>query len=294
MNLSIISEEQSTVDYQRVEQAIQYLEDHYQEQPSLGEVAENIGLSEYHFQRLFTRWVGVSPKRFLQYLTKEHAKQLLEHSGDLLEAAYDSGLSGPGRLHDLFVSTEAVTPGEYKQRGEGLTIRYGFHATPFGECLLACTERGISNLIFVNRDDREGAVRELRRSWRLAELVEDPEATAPLAERLVESLQGDHDSPLALHLTGTNFQIKVWEALLNIPAGSVTTYEDLAAAIGRPSAARAVSNALGANPIPMLIPCHRVIRKTGDFGGYHYGRARKKALLGWEMSRAGEKIERTI
>ncbi len=287
MNLTIVSDEQSTVDYQRIEQAIQYLEQHYQEQPSLGDVAASIGLSEYHFQRLFTRWVGVSPKRFLQYLTKEHAKQLLERSGDLLEAAYDSGLSGPGRLHDLFVSTEAVTPGEYKQRGEGLTIRYGFHPTPFGECLLATTERGISNLIFVQRQDREAAVRELRRSWRQAQLVEDPEATAPLAEQLVESLQGDPETPLALHLTGTNFQIKVWEALLRIPLGSVTTYEEIAAAIGRPTAARAVSNAVGANPIPVLIPCHRVIRKTGDFGGYHYGTARKKALLGWEMAHAG-------
>ncbi len=287
MNLTIVSDEQSTVDYQRIEQAIQYLEQHYQEQPSLGDVAASIGLSEYHFQRLFTRWVGVSPKRFLQYLTKEHAKQLLERSGDLLEAAYDSGLSGPGRLHDLFVSTEAVTPGEYKQRGEGLTIRYGFHPTPFGECLLATTERGISNLIFVQRQDREAAVRELRRSWRQAQLVEDPEATAPLAEQLVESLQGDPETPLALHLTGTNFQIKVWEALLRIPLGSVTTYEEIAAAIGRPTAARAVSNAVGANPIPVLIPCHRVIRKTGEFGGYHYGTARKKALLGWEMAHAG-------
>lgn len=294
MNISIVSEEQANLDYQRVEQAIEYLEEHYQEQPSLGEVAANIGLSEYHFQRLFTRWVGVSPKRFLQYLTKEHAKQLLERSTDLLQAAYESGLSGPGRLHDLFVSTEAVTPGEYKQRGEGLTIRYGFHPTPFGEALLACTERGISNLIFVRDEDRSEAVEELRRSWHQAEIVEDAEATAPLAEQLVESLQGDPDTPLALHLTGTNFQIKVWEALLRIPAGSVTTYEEVAAAIGKPSAARAVSNAVGANPIPVLIPCHRVIRKSGDFGGYHYGAARKKALLGWEMSRAGEKIERTI
>ncbi len=270
-------------DYARIEQAIRFLERNYLDQPNLKAAAQSVGLSEYHFQRLFTRWVGISPKRFLQYLTKEHAKALLRQRAGLLEAAYDSGLSSPGRLHDLFVACEAVTPGEYKSGGSGLTLRYGFHPTPFGECLLAVSERGVCWFSFVV-DGRQAALGELRATWRRAALVEDTAATAPAA-RSVFFPAAQSERALALLLNGTNFQIKVWEALLRIPAGSVVTYEDIAVAIGLPGASRAVGQAVGRNPIAVLIPCHRVIRKDGELGNYRYGSARKKALLGWEFAR---------
>lgn len=286
--------QQSCNDYARIEQAIRYLEANYTRQPDLSEIARSINLSEYHFQRLFTRWVGISPKRFLQYLTKEHARRLLQASGNTLEATYRAGLSSLGRLHDLMVTTEAVTPGEIKRQGEGMRITYGFHPTPFGECLLALTERGICNLIFVQNGDRQQALASLRRSWKRAELVEDASQSAPLAEQVVQAICGDASMPLSLHLRGTNFQIKVWEALLRIPPGAVVTYEELATQIEGPQAARAVGNAVGRNPIAWLIPCHRVIRKAGDFGEYRYGSARKKAILGWEMARADEMRDRAI
>jgi AraC family transcriptional regulator of adaptative response/methylated-DNA-[protein]-cysteine methyltransferase len=272
-------------DYQRVEQAIAFLEENFHRQPELKEIAASVNLSEYHFQRLFTRWVGISPKRFLQFLTKERAKELLESSRDVLGVAYETGLSGPGRLHDLFVTCEAVTPGEFKSKGEGLTIAYGFHPTPFGECLLAVTERGICNLSFVQHDDRAQVLDALKNRWRKARLSKDATRTRPLVSRVFAWYIGQTPSPLHLVLSGTNFQIKVWEALLQIPPGVVVSYEDIAARIGMPSASRAVSNAVAQNPIPVIIPCHRVIRKAGEFGGYHYGTARKKALLGWEAAR---------
>jgi AraC family transcriptional regulator of adaptative response/methylated-DNA-[protein]-cysteine methyltransferase len=271
-------------DYTRVEQAIRFLDANTQRQPELREIAESVGLSEFHFQKLFTRWVGISPKRFLQFLTKENAKRLLEDSTNLLDAAYEVGLSGPGRLHDLFITCEAVTPGEYKARGEGLTIRYGFHPSPFGECLLATTPRGICSLAFVEKRDRRAALDELRRQWSKAVLVEDPLVTRPLVRRIFNRDASSLQSSLALLLRGTNFQIKVWEALLRIPPGRVVTYEDIAAFLGKPTASRAVGGAVASNPIPVLIPCHRVIRKVGEFGNYRYGPARKKALLGWEMA----------
>jgi len=276
--------EQQSQDYDRIERALNYLNEHAGEQPSLKEVADSLNLSEYHFQRLFTRWVGVSPKRFLQYLTRERAKALLAESHSLLDVALESGLSGPGRLHDLFVATEAVTPGEYKSRGRGLTISYGFHYSPFGECLLACTPRGLSNLIFVQDGNRAAALKILRRAWPLATLQEMPQATGRLVHRIFDQTVETDENPLSLHLQGTNFQIKVWEALLAIPPGSLIAYEDLAVYIGMPKAVRAVANAVGKNPIPVIIPCHRVIRKMGDLGGYRYGSARKQALLGWEMA----------
>ncbi len=272
--------EQLSEDYQRIEQAIQYLEAHYQRQPELNEIAGHVGLSEYHFQRLFTRWVGISPKRFLQFLTKEGAKELLQRS-NVLNSAHGVGLSGPGRLHDLLVQTEAVTPGEYKARGAGLTIRYGFHATPFGECLLGLTERGICHLGFTG-PGRDAALANLLEDWKEARLIEDAAATGPLIAPIF-SLQRN-PSPIALFLTGTNFQLKVWEALLRIPTGVVCTYEGLAAEIGHPAAIRAAGTAVGRNPVAVLIPCHRVINKTGILGNYRYGSARKKALLGWETA----------
>ena len=279
-NLKQLSE-----DYLRIEQAILYLENHYKDQPGLEEIAANIGLSEYHFQRLFTRWAGVSPKRFLQFLTKEGAKELLNRSENLLDTTHQVGLSSLGRLHDLFVTTEAVSPGEYKSRGEGVTIRYGLHASPFGKCLVAVTERGICHLGFVQRETSEGdAIDTLVAEWKNAQMIEDHKSTAPLIEPIFDA---NARGKLNLHLRGTNFQLKVWEALLNIPAGTVTTYEGLAERIGQPTASRAVGTAVGHNPIAVLIPCHRVINKVGRFGNYRYGAPRKMALLAKEFILSG-------
>ena len=272
---------QLSEDYLRIEQAITYLEDHYPDQPSLDEVAASIGLSEYHFQRIFTRWAGVSPKRFLQFLTKEGAKELLNRSENLLETTHRVGLSSLGRLHDLFVATEAVSPGEYKSRGEGVTIRYGLHASPFGKCLIAVTERGICHLSFVQTSEG-AAIDNLVADWKNARMLEDRKTTAVYLEPIFNL--GRHNQALHLHLRGTNFQLKVWEALLHVPYGTVTTYEGLAERIGRPTASRAVGTAVGHNPIAVLIPCHRVIRKAGEFGNYRYGSTRKKALLAYESA----------
>jgi len=273
---------QSSEDYLRIEQAITYLENHYKDQPSLEEVSANIGLSEYHFQRLFTRWAGVSPKRFLQFLTKEGAKDLLNRSENLLDTTHQVGLSSLGRLHDLFVTTEAVTPGEYKSRGEGVTIRYGIHLTPFGKCLIGLTDRGICHLGFVQSSEGD-AIDNLMADWKEARMIEDYRSTASLVEPIFDLRFNTRIKPLTLHLRGTNFQLKVWEALLTIPAGAVTTYEGIASRIGKPNAARAVGTAVGHNPIAVLIPCHRVIRKVGEFGNYRYGELRKKALLAREF-----------
>ncbi|MBI5961967.1 MAG: methylated-DNA--[protein]-cysteine S-methyltransferase [Chloroflexi bacterium] len=290
--------------YQLIEQAIRYIEANANRQPELDEIASAIGLSEYHFQRLFTRWAGISPKRFMQFLTKEHAKDLLARSENLLDTTHQVGLSSLGRLHDLFVNTEAVTPGEYKSHGAGLSIHYGLHLTPFGKCLIATTERGICHLSFVQTSEGS-AIDNLVADWKQAKMIEDYKSTAPLAARIFSAQPpvGDHETdsgfdtsrenragllnhPLKLHLRGTNFQIKVWEALLNIPTGTVTTYEHIAAQIGNPNALRAVGTAIGHNPIAFLIPCHRVIRKAGEFGNYRYGAAKKKAILAREYVNA--------
>jgi AraC family transcriptional regulator of adaptative response/methylated-DNA-[protein]-cysteine methyltransferase len=276
---------QLSEDYLRIEQAILYLENHYKDQPGLEEVAAKIGLSEYHFQRVFTRWAGVSPKRFLQFLTKEGAKDLLDRSENLLETTHQVGLSSLGRLHDLFVTAEAVTPGEYKSRGASVTIRYGIHPTPFGKCLIAATERGICHLSFVQTTEGD-AIDHLVADWKQARMIEDYRSTVPLIEPIFDLRYNNRGKPLNVHLRGTNFQLKVWEALLQIPAGEVTTYAGLASRIGKPSAMRAVGTAVGHNPIAVLIPCHRVIRKVGEFGNYRYGALRKKALLAREFVNA--------
>jgi AraC family transcriptional regulator, regulatory protein of adaptative response / methylated-DNA-[protein]-cysteine methyltransferase len=286
MTSELIAYGDLSTDFQRVEQAMSYLQAHYPEQPTLAQVASSVGLSEYHFQRLFTHWVGISPKRFLQFLTKEHARELLDHSASVLEAAYQSGLSGPGRLHDLFVNCDAVTPGEYKLHGSGLQISYGFHPSPFGECMVALTERGICGLAFVQQGDRREVVQDLRRRWANADLREEPERTAPVVGRIFPLAYGHPVAPLHLYLNGTNFQIKVWEALLRVPAGALTTYQEIARGLGMPGAARAVGQAVGANPIAFIIPCHRVIRKLGVLGGYRWGTSRKMAMVGWELARA--------
>ncbi len=280
-------------DYRRIERAMQYMEQHYRDSPSLDELAASVGLSRFHFQRLFTRWAGISPGRFLHVLALQHAKGLLAGRESVLDAALELGLSGPGRLHDLFVTYEAVSPGEYKRQGEGLRAAYGFHRTPFGECLLAVTERGICGLSFVGAAGRPAALAELRERLPRAALHEDAPRTRPPVERIfggAAAVEGGAEDgaapPLHLLLHGTNFQVKVWEALLRIPAGGTATYQDVAAQIGRPGAARAVGQAAGHNPIAYLIPCHRVIRKLGVPGGYKWGAERKQLLLAWEAARS--------
>ncbi len=268
-------------DYQRIANAISYLRGAALDQPSLDEAANHIGLSPYHFQRLFKRFAGVSPKRFLQHLTSEHAKHLLRASVPVLETSFAVGLSSPGRLHDLTVNVEAVTPGEIKSGGEGLRIAYGIQSSPFGDCLLAQTERGICRLEFIDRENPQQALERLKKDWPQAQLLEDPAATLETSEQIFE--QGQKSSPLTLLLRGTNFQLQVWQALLNIPVGNITSYGQLAKQLGQPGASRAVGTAVGQNPIGYLIPCHRVLRGDGNLGGYRWGIERKQAILGKEL-----------
>ena len=278
-------------DYERIEQALQYIRHNVTRQPSLAQIAAGIGLSEYHFQRLFTRWAGISPKKFLQYLTLDYAKRCLADSASVLEASYAAGLSGPGRLHDLFVNMESVTPGEYRRRGAGMEIGYSYHDSPCGECLLLATERGVCGLAFVTDCDHSQVLADMQERWGRARLVADDVATAGYAERIfgaTDPLRTRAEPPLRLLLCGAPFQIKVWEALLRIPPGARVTYGQLARFVGRPQAARAVGTAVGHNPIAYLIPCHRVIRRDGLIGGYHWGEARKLAMLGRESARAAD------
>jgi len=265
-------------DYDVVEAAITYLDNHFAEQPELADVARHVHLSESHFQRVFRRWAGISPKRFLQFVTAEHARIMLSGATTVLDTSYAVGLSGGGRLHDLMVNVHAATPGEIKTGGEGVVIEYGIHASPFGPAFVATTPRGICALAFVSAEDPDRSLRELRKRWPSATLRQNQEGTADS----VRSAFGERATDISLYLKGTNFQVRVWEALLRVPAGSAVTYEDIALAIGQPTAARAVGAAVGQNPIAYLIPCHRVLRKSGVFGDYHWGSARKKAILGWE------------
>jgi AraC family transcriptional regulator, regulatory protein of adaptative response / methylated-DNA-[protein]-cysteine methyltransferase len=271
-------------DYPQIQRAIEFIEANTNRQPSLAQVAEHVGLSEFHFQRLFTRWAGISPKRFLQFLTLEHAKRLLRDSRTVLDASYEAGLSGSGRLHDLFVTVESVTPGEFRALGAGLEIAWGVHPTPFGDSLIATTPRGICALYFVREGGLGAAMEELAATWPEASLVERPSATAPYAEQIFAQDRSANTTPLPVHLRGTNFQVNVWKALLRIPCGTAVSYEDLADMISAPRAARAVGSAVGSNPVSFLIPCHRVIRKTGHFGNYGGGPSRKRAILAWESA----------
>jgi AraC family transcriptional regulator of adaptative response/methylated-DNA-[protein]-cysteine methyltransferase len=282
--MEMMTMQQEMTDYGRIAAAIEYVERHAQEQPSLKAIADHVGLSEYHFQRLFTRWAGISPKRFLQFLTVQHAKYLLSNAHSVLDAAYDSGLSSPGRLHDLFVNLEAMTPGEYKRRGDGLIIRYGFHVSPFGEFIIAMTERGICNLIFLDDVTREEAVGLLAAEWPRAVLMEDTAVTAPVAAHIFNSSPEIPVTPLKLLVRGTNFQVSVWRALLQLERGTAVSYSTIGEMIGNPKAVRAIGTAVGKNPIAYLIPCHRVIRQLGQFGQYRWGSTRKKAILGWESA----------
>jgi AraC family transcriptional regulator of adaptative response/methylated-DNA-[protein]-cysteine methyltransferase len=283
---AMTNDSRATRDYRRIEAVIRFLESQAGEQPSLQDAARAVGLSEFHLQRLFRRWAGVSPKRFLQYLTVQHAKHALRDGLSVLAAAYEAGLSGPGRLHDLFIAVDAVTPGEYKAMGGGLEVRYGPATSPFGECLVAVTARGVCGLEFVADSGREAAVERLHRSWPGARLTRDLSLARETAARIFGPGAGGA-KPLTLFLKGTNFQLKVWQALLQIPAGAATSYGALAEAIDQPGAARAVGSAVGRNPIAYLIPCHRVLRESGSFGEYRWGAERKQAMLGWEAARAG-------
>lgn len=272
-------------DYDRIESAIRYLDSHRKRQPELGELAAHIGLSPSHLHRLFSRWAGVTPKRFLEFLTVEHARKLLDSSESVLAAAYGSGLSGPGRLHDHFVTVEAVTPGEYRSGGAGLTIRYGTGESPFGPVFLAWTDRGLCRLGFASRQQAEAERETLRRTWRNASLKSDEPRADSLAQTIFESPFDPRTGPLSVHVRGTNFQLAVWRALLRVPTGGLTTYGRLAGEVCSKRAARATGNAVGSNPIVFLIPCHRVIRATGLSGHYGGGAARKRCMLAWEASR---------
>ena len=274
-----------TYTFRQIAQAIDHLMTHFREQPSLADLAGRVSLSEFHFQRLFTGWAGVSPKKFGQYLTLEHAKQQLRNGAPLSEAAHEAGLSGTGRLHDLFVTIEGVTPGQFKQAGAGLTLRYGVFDSPFGGYVLGAINGKIAVLHFLNDGDEPTAI--LTAAWPGVTLQHDPTAVQPLADQVFPVVGSGPAQPLPVLLRGSAFQLKVWEALLKIPEGRLVSYDQIADAIGQPTASRAVGTAIGSNPVGYLIPCHRVIKKTGLFGGYRWGMARKQAMLGWEAARVG-------
>jgi AraC family transcriptional regulator of adaptative response/methylated-DNA-[protein]-cysteine methyltransferase len=275
----------STSEYDRIAGAIRYLDAHWRDQPSLADVARHVGLSESHFQRLFTRWVGISPKRFLQQATAQFARSLLRDHRAALPTTLDAGLSNPSRLHELIVHAEAMTPGQVRRGGDGVEIAWGFHESPLGTALVAVTPLGICSIQFADAAaDRRAAVARLRAEWPAATLVESAARTRKAARQALGAL-GAPTGPLAVHVRGTNFQLKVWTALLGIAPGCVTTYEEIADAIGQPAAARAVGSAVGRNPVSLLIPCHRVIRKSGGLGGYAWGLERKELILRAEDGR---------
>jgi AraC family transcriptional regulator of adaptative response/methylated-DNA-[protein]-cysteine methyltransferase len=268
-------------DYHRIEQAIQFIRNNVGKQPSLQQISSHVGLSPYHFQRLFRQWAGISPKRYMEFLTVEHGKLLLARSHSVMQAAYDVGLTGPSRLHEQFISVLATTPGEFKNQGAGLDIHYGVHTGPFGDMFIAQTQRGICLLAFVNKTSKETELARLRRLYRKAMIKPNPDATALTAQRIFQK-PTSRDAKILLAVKGTNLQVNVWRALLQIPCGQVISYNQLAHAVSRPDAVRAVANAVAANPINMLIPCHRVLRANGEVGGYRGGTALKGELLAWE------------
>ena len=275
--------EESAVNYKRIEQAISYITENYTEQPSLKEIASSVHLSEFHFQRMFQRWAGITPKKFMQFLTIGYAKKALRESQPLLDVAYDAGYSSASRLYDLFVSFEGVTPGEYKEFGRNLEIRYGYYNSPFGECLIAVTGKGVCWLSFVDDRARASELERLAGHWSESKITRDDNAIRTAGNRIFRS--GGRKSELSCFVKGTRFQIKVWEALLRIPFGALATYQDIAAICGDRNASRAAAAAIGSNPIAYLIPCHRVIRKSGEFADYRWGLCRKSAIIGWEAAR---------
>ena len=275
-------------DYILIRAAIRHLTETWRDQPPAAELAAHLGISEDETQRLFRRWAGITPKQFVQAITLDHARGLLRERETVLDTAYEVGLSGPGRLHDLFVTHEAMTPGDYRNRGQGLVIHYGFHPSPFGDALVMATDRGLAGLAFA---DGPGGYAEtlddMTGRWPAANYVEDMEATASYARRIFESETWHPDQPLRVLLIGSDFQVRVWETLLKIPLGKGTTYSDVARHIGKPEAARAVGAAVGRNPISFVVPCHRVLGKSGALTGYHWGLTRKRAILGWEAGQVG-------
>jgi AraC family transcriptional regulator of adaptative response/methylated-DNA-[protein]-cysteine methyltransferase len=275
-------------DYERVANVIRFLDLHHTEQPDLNQLAATVGLSPFHFHRLFSTWAGVTPKDFLQCLTVEHVKQLLLDGRNIFDVALDAGLSGPGRLHDLCVTLEAASPGEMKNGGAGMQVEYGFAQTPFGEALIAETKRGICHLSFVDVGGRDRVGNLLASDWPNAKLNRNDSRIAELAATIFKpTARSTSRRPLRAFVRGTPFQLRVWRALLRVPVGSLTTYSRLAQAIGQSKAARAVGSAVGANPISFIIPCHRVIRETGALGNYGGGRIRKQVMVGWELAPRG-------
>ena len=274
-------------DYEVVRRAIEKISLDYRDQPSLEELAADVGDTPTGLQKLFTRWAGLSPKGFLQAVTLDHARRLLDQGMPLLDAAFEVGMSGPGRLHDLFVTHEAMSPGDYKSRGKGLTIRYGYHLSPFGIALVMVTDRGLAGLAFCDQGGERAAFEDMSGRWPNATYVEDLSATTPYAGRIFEPSRWRAEEPLRVVLIGTDFQVRVWEALLKIPMNRARTYSSIAAEIGNPAASRAVGAAVGANPVSFVVPCHRALGKSGALTGYHWGLTRKRAILGWEAGQAG-------
>lgn len=275
---------QQHLNYERVAQAIDYLGKNFRQQPDLADVARQVHLSPEHFQRIFTEWAGVSPKKFMQFLTLDFLRERIYELPNLQAAADEAGLSAQSRVYDLFVNIEGVTPGAFREGGLGLKIHYGYHNTPFGLCFIAVADRGVCGLSFVDEDLKRTEFELFQQKWHFAELQNAPEKTQPVVKQIF-SPDKNRLRRLTVLAQGTNFQLKVWEALLSIPPGAVTTYSQIARSIGNPAAVRAVGSAVGSNPVGFLIPCHRVIQSTGKLGGYHWGEKRKSAIVGWEMAR---------
>lgn len=273
---------QPSNDYAIVRETIEFLTENWRDHPGLDEMARHVDLPALQLQRLFTRWAGLTPKAFLQAITLDNARILLRNSASVLDTSYEVGLSGPARLHDLFVTHEAMTPGMYKAKGEGIEIRYAFHSCPFGQALFMTTEHGLAGLAFADDGDESVAFEDMKKRWPNATYILDQAATNPYAARVFDKSQWSSDAPLRVAMIGSDFEVRVWETLLKIPMGRMTTYSDIAAHIGKPSAARAVGTAVGKNPISFVVPCHRVIGKTGSLCGYHWGLTRKRAIIGWE------------
>ena len=272
----------AAADYDVVRRAIAHINGNWRAQPEIEQIAEAAGVTPTELHHLFRRWAGLTPKAFLQALTLDSARNLLRDSASVLDASYEVGLSGPGRLHDLFVTHEAMSPGEWKSGGEGPDDHYGFHPAVFGTALVMATDRGLCGLAFADPGEEKAAIADMRRRWPRANYVEDSARTAPLCARIFDKKLWREDRPLRVVLIGTDFEVRVWETLLRIPMGRATTYSDIASNIGRPKAPRAVGAAVGKNPISFVVPCHRVIGKSGELTGYHWGLTRKRAMLGWE------------